>query len=303
MTLLASFMRTGDPPAELRGGQRQIPCYQFPEEAAKALGRAADRDQWLRQPEGQVPALPGIRQEEAAAVLAEALASGPRWLTVEEYAKLLDCYGLPFAPWRMARTPSKAGEAAAQLGGAVALKAIAPGLLHKTEAGAVRLGLRGRSAVTRAAADLSRRLEAAGQGPERFLIQRMATGVAELLVGVVNDPTFGPVVAVGAGGTSAELLRDVTVRLAPLTDRDAAEALRELKTFPLLDGWRGTPPADQAALQDLLLRVGLLADNHPEIAELDCNPVVAGTDGATIVDVRVRVELPAPALPLSARRR
>jgi acetyl coenzyme A synthetase (ADP forming)-like protein len=303
LTMLASFMRSGAPPAELRGAQRQLPCYQFPEEAAKALARAADRGQWLRRPEARVPGLPGIRQEEAAAVLAEALANGPRWLTVEESARLLDCYGLPFAPWRLAGTPPQAGEAAAQLGGPVALKAIAPGLLHKTEAGAVRLGLRGRSAVTRAAADLTRQLEAAGQRPEQFLIQRMAQGVAELLVGVVNDPTFGPVVAVGAGGTSAELLRDVTVRLAPLTDRDAAEALRELKTFPLLDGWRGTPKADQAALQDLLLRVGLLADNHPEIAELDCNPVIAGPDGATIVDVRVRVELPPPPLPLSARHR
>jgi acyl-CoA synthetase (NDP forming) len=131
----------------------------------------------------------------------------------------------------------------------------------------------------------------------------MAAGVTELLVGVVNDPTFGPVVAVGAGGTSAELLRDVTVRLAPLTGRDATEALHELKTFPLLDGWRGTPPADQAALEDLLVRIGLLADNHPEIAELDCNPVVAGPDGATIVDTRIRVELPPQPLPVSARRR
>jgi acetate---CoA ligase (ADP-forming) len=303
LTMLASLMRSGDPPAELRGGQRPIPCYQFPEEAAKALARCADRGEWLRRPEGRLPEPPGIRQEEAAAVLAEALASGPRWLTVEEAAKLLDCYGLPFAPWRLANTPRQAGEAAAQLGGPVALKAVAPGLLHKTEAGAVRLGLRGRSAVTRAAADLTRQLEAAGQRPERFLVQSMAEGVAELLVGVVNDATFGPVVAVGAGGTSAELLRDVTVRLAPLTDRDATEALHELKTFPLLDGWRGTPAADQAALEDLLLRVGLLADNHPEIVELDCNPVIAGSDGAVIVDVRVRTELPPPALPLSARRR
>src|SRR6266496_3061624 len=206
-------------------------------------------------------------------------------------------------PWRLGRTPEQAGAAASRLTGPVAVKAIVPGLLHKTEAGAVRLGLRGPSAVTRAAAELTRALQAAGQPPEGFLVQRMVTGVAELLVGVVNDPTFGAVVAVGAGGTSAELLGDVAVRLAPLTDRDATQALRELKTFPLLDGWRGTPKADQAALEDLLLRVGILADNHPEIAELDCNPVIAGPDGATIVDVRIRVELPPPSLPLSARRR
>src|SRR6266540_1330736 len=267
VTMQSVFMRSGDIPAQLHDGARSIPCYQFPEEAARAL------------------------------------ATGPRWLTVEEAAKLLDSYGLPLARWRLARTPEEAGELASQLGGKVALKAVVPGLLHKTEAGAVRLGLRGRSAVTRAAASLTRALEAAGQRPEGFLLQPMVAGVAELLVGVVHEPTFGPVVAVGAGGTSAELLGDVAVRLAPLTDRDASEALRQLKTFALLDGWRGSPTADQAALQDLLLRVGLLADNHPEIAELDCNPVIAGPDGATIVDVRIRVELPPPSLPLSARRR
>ncbi len=303
VTVLAAFMRSGEVPAELRGGQRQLPCYQFPEEAARALARAADRGQWLRRPEAQVPALPGIRQEEAAALLADALAGGPRWLTIEESAKLLDCYGLPLAAGLLASTPEQAGALAAELGGAVAVKAVVPGLLHKTEAGAVRLGLQGGAAVAQAANDLTRALEGAGQRPEQFLVQRMVSGVAELLVGVVHDPTFGPVVAVGAGGTSAELLGDVTVRLAPLTDRDATEALRELKTFPLLDGWRGAPKANHAALEELLLRVGLLADNHPEIAELDCNPVIAGTDSATIVDVRVRVELPPPPLPLSARRR
>ncbi len=303
MTVLAAFMFTGDPPSELASGPRRIPCYRFPEEAAKALARSADRGQWLRRPEGRVPALEGIRQEEAAAMLAEVLAGGPRWLTVEESARLLECYGLPVAPWRLAANARQAGEAATQLGGEVALKAIVPGLLHKTEAGAVRLDLEGDVAVTRAATELARQFEAAGQRPDRFLVQRMATGVAELLVGVVNDPTFGPVVAVGAGGTSAELLRDVTVRLAPLTDRDATEALRELKTFPLLHGWRGTPAADLAALEDLLLRIGLLADNHPAIAELDCNPVVAGPGGAVIVDSRIRVEMPPQPPPVSARRR
>jgi acyl-CoA synthetase (NDP forming) len=303
MTMQAAFMRSGDAPAALREDSRPIPCYQFPEEAARALARAADRGQWLGRPEGAVPALPGIHQAEAAALIADALATGPRWLTIEESTKLLGCYGLPMAAGQVARTPEEAGELAARLGGRVAVKAIAPGLLHKTEAGAVRLSLVGPSDVTHAAADLTRALEGAGQRPTGFLVQRMATGVAELLVGVVHDPTFGPVVAVGAGGTSAELLGDVTVRLAPLTDRDAAEALHELTTFPLLDGWRGAPAVDQEALEDLLLRVGLLADDHPEIAELECNPVIAGPDGAVIVDVRVRVELPSASLPLSARRR
>jgi acetate---CoA ligase (ADP-forming) len=303
MTLLAVLMTSAGVPAELHAGPRPIPCYAFPEEAAQALARAAERGQWLRRPAGHLPELAGIRRDEAAAVLAQALATGPRWLTVQEATRLLSCYGLPLADWRLAHTAEEAGQAAEALGGRVALKAIASGLLHKTEAGAVRLNLQGRQAVTHAAADLARAVAATGHPPQGFLVQRMVTGVAELLVGVVHDPTFGPVVACGAGGTSAELLGDVAVRLAPLTDRDAAELLRALKTYPLLDGWRGAPKADQATLEDLLLRIGLLADNHPEIAELDCNPVIAGPHGAAIVDLRVRVEQPVPPLPLSARRR
>jgi acetyl coenzyme A synthetase (ADP forming)-like protein len=303
VTFLAVLMCSGDAPAELRSDSRPVPCYPFPEEAARALARAVTRGEWLRQPEAHVPELPGIRGDEAAAVVAEALATGSRWLTLEESARLLGCYGLPLAPWRHARTPQEAGELAEELGGQVALKAVAPGLLHKTEAGAVRLDLQGRWAVTRAGSDMQRALAAAGHTPEGFLVQRMAWGVAELLVGVVHDASFGPVVACGAGGTSAELLGDVAVRLAPLSDRDPGELLRSLKSFALLNGWRGAPKADLAALEDLLLRVGALADKHPEIAELDCNPVIAGPDGAVIVDVRVRVEPPTQPLPLSARGR
>src|SRR6266542_140201 len=221
-TMQSVFMTTADAPAELRGGSRRIPCYAFPEEAARALARAAERGQWLRHPDTPLPELPGIRHDEAAALVAHALADGPRWLTVEEAARLLGCYGLPLAEWRLAHTTEKAGEMAEELGGPVALKATAPGLLHKTEAGAVRLNLKGGQEVTRAAGELAEVLTASGNPPEGFLLQRMATGVAELLVGVVHDPTFGPVVVVGAGGTSAELLGDVGVRLAPLTDRDPA---------------------------------------------------------------------------------
>src|SRR6266545_3654340 len=221
-TMLAVLMTTADAPAEMRGGSRRIPCYAFPEEAARALARAAERGQWLRHPDTPLPELPGIRHDEAAALVAHALADGPRWLTVEEAARLLGCYGLPLAEWRLAHTTEKAGEMAEELGGPVALKATAPGLLHKTEAGAVRLNLKGGQEVTRAAGELAEVLTATGNPPEGFLLQRMATGVAELLVGVVHDPTFGPVVVVGAGGTSAELLGDVGVRLAPLTDRDPA---------------------------------------------------------------------------------
>jgi acyl-CoA synthetase (NDP forming) len=158
----------------------------------------------------------------------------------------------------------------------------------------VRLGLSGPTAVARAAREIAARLEAAGAPVEAFHVQRMAPAGTEQIVGAVRDPAFGPLVACGAGGVTVELLGDIQVRLAPLGPRAADDMLRALKTFPLLDGYRGRSPADVASLRDLIMRVGALADTHPAIAELDLNPVIATPDGALVVDARVRLEAPAP---------
>jgi acetate---CoA ligase (ADP-forming) len=137
---------------------------------------------------------------------------------------------------------------------------------------------------------MSRRLRAAGLRAESFVVQRQLGGGVEMLAGISVDPLLGPLVACGAGGTAVEVLGDVAVRLAPITDREAAGMLRSLSTFRLLDGYRGAPKADVAALEDILLRLAALADAHPEVAELDCNPVVVDDRGAMAVDARVRVE-------------
>ena len=291
--------------AEADGGRPRLPRYQFPEDAARALVRAVEYATWRRRPEGQVPELPEARRDEAAALLAAALADGPgpRWLAPEEVARLLACYGVPVAEWRLAGSPEEAGAAAAELGGPVALKAVAPGLIHKTEAHAVRLHLTGADQVRTAAGQMAAAVAAEGYTVDGFLVQRMVGEGVELLVGVVHDASFGPVVACGAGGTAVELLKDVAVRITPLTDVDAAEMVRSLQTFPLLEGYRGAPRADVAALEDLLLRVSALVEAHPEIAELDLNPVRALADGVMVVDARVRVEEVSHPIPLAARRR
>jgi acyl-CoA synthetase (NDP forming) len=138
-------------------------------------------------------------------------------------------------------------------------------------------------------------LEAAGAAVEAFHVQRMAPAGTELIVGAVGDPAFGPLVACGAGGVAVELLGDVQVRLAPLGPRAADGMLRGLKTFALLDGYRGRPRADLESLRDLVMRVSALAATHPAVAELDLNPVIATPDGALVVDARVRLEAPGPA--------
>jgi len=178
----------------------------------------------------------------------------------------------------------------------------APGLVHKTEAGAVRLHLSGTEAVRNAALEMSERVKSRGLSPSGFVVQQMAEPGIEMLVGVVHDPQFGPVVACGAGGVQVELLKDVSIRLTPLSNEDATEMIRELKTYPLLTGFRGSVACDVAALEEGLLRVSAMVEDIPQIAELDCNPFVVHESGATILDARIRVTAVAPRPLVGARR-
>ncbi len=273
------------------------PVYLYPEDAARALGRVMRHVEWRGRPEEKPPAMAGTRPDEAAGLIARTLASEPRWLAAEEVAELLDCYGIAVPSWRLADGPEEAARAAAELGGPVALKAQGGEIVHKTELGAVKVGLEGAEQVASEARAMDERLAAAGVTRQAFLVQRMAGAGTELLVGVVSDPMFGPVLACGAGGTQAELLGDVAVRICPITRTEAAAAIRSLATFPLLAGFRGEPGADLGALEDLLLRVSAMVEAHKEIAELDLNPVIAGPDGAAAVDARVRVSAVAPSPP------
>ena len=301
--LLTVFMSARGVPGELQAGEVKIPLYAFPEDAARALARSAGYGMWRATPEGGLPEFPDIRRDQAEALIATALGSDTRWLPPNAVAELLSCYGLSTAEWRTAETAEQAGSAAAELGGRVALKAVAPELVHKTEAGAVRLDLSGAPDVQKAAADMAGSVRNAGHEVQSWLVQRMIPDGVEMIVGVIHDPLFGPVVACGAGGVAVELLNDVEVRLAPLSDIDAATMIRSLATWPLLDGYRGAPRADVAALEDMLLRIGALVENHPTVVEMDCNPVMVSPQGAVIVDARVRIEPSRPAVPMSARRR
>jgi acetyl coenzyme A synthetase (ADP forming)-like protein len=289
--ILAVFMSAGDAPAALRGATMTIPSYTYPENAAHALARAVHYGQWRSRPEGVVPSYPDVRVDEAVADVASMMGVGrSRWLDPHEVAALLGHYGLPLVDERQASSPSEAGRVAASLGLPVALKGIAPGIIHKSDVRGVRLGLATSEAVVAAASEVEAAFAAAGHPVDRFLIQRMVPSGAEMLVGVVHDRLFGPVVACAAGGTEAELLKDVAVRITPLTDVDAAEMVRSLATFPLLDGYRGAPKADVPALEDVLLRVSAMVEIHPEIAEMDLNPVIVQHEGAVIVDARIRIE-------------
>ena len=296
-TIAAVFMTREGAPPELTGERVDVPAFRFPEDAARALTLAARHGVWRAAPEGRMPVLGDVRPDEAAAIISQALAEGADWLSPARVAALLGCYGLPLITTRIVTDAEGAVAAAAELAGPVAVKAVAGGLVHKTDAGGVRLGLDGPEAVRTAADAVAASVARAGHRLEGFTVQPMAPAGVELIVGVVHDHSFGPVLACGAGGTTAELLQDVAVRITPVSDLDAAEMLRSLKTFPLLEGYRGAARCDTAAIEDVLLRVSMLVEAHPEIAELDCNPLIATADGATIVDARVRVAVSEPPAP------
>ena len=270
-----------------------IPTLLYPEDAARALGRVMRHVRWRTRPQQQPPRFPEARQDEAAAVIASALEGRGEWLSMEAVAQLLDCYGVEMPASRTAGDPAAAAHAAEALGGPVALKAQGPEIIHKTDLGAVRVGLPDPTAVAGAAVQMDESLAGAGVERGSFLVQSMVEGGVELLVGIANDPAFGPVLACGAGGTLAELRRDLAVRICPVTAEEAAEMVRSLAIYPLLTGFRGEQPADVGAIEDLLLRISAMVESHREIVEMDLNPVMALPHGAVPVDARVRLR-PAP---------
>lgn len=297
--VLTVFLQSDPAPESVRSAQ--IPSYRFPETAAIALARAARYQRWRERPEPTLPKFTDLRRDEAAGIVASALQRGNGWLTAAEAAELLSCYHLPLIEQKVVDTPEAAAEQADKMDCEIALKVIAPGVLHKTEAGGVRLHLRGRKEVFAAATEIAERLKSQGAELTGFLVQPMAGGGIEMLVGVVHDRQFGPVVACGAGGVQVELLRDVSIRLTPLSKEDAAEMIRSLKTYPLLNGFRGSKKCDVAALEDGLLRLSAMVEDLPQIAELDCNPFVVQESGAVILDARVRVEAVEPRRLLGVR--
>jgi acyl-CoA synthetase (NDP forming)/RimJ/RimL family protein N-acetyltransferase len=279
-----------------------IPCYLYPEGAARALGHAVRYGEWLSSPQGQVPELSGIRQDDARQIVARCLADRHLggWLAPGEVADLLACYGVKLVPTLEATDADAAVRAAGGLGDTVVLKADVEGLVHKSDAGAVLLDLRTEHDVRRGYTELSRRF---GDSLRRVLVQPMITDGVEVLIGVVHEPVFGPLMVFGLGGVATDVLGDHTARLTPLTDVDADQMIHGIRAAPLLTGYRGSESADLVALADLLLRVSRLADEIPEVAELDLNPVIARADAASPVDARIRLVPAEPTDPFLRRLR
>jgi acetyltransferase len=294
-TVFASFLGEATVAASRRilsdGG---IPNYPVPERAVRTLSamlryariRSADR------PGGEEA--PSIRPESAERLVAEALAAGRRALGEEESRGILEAYGFAFPRHAFAGTSDAAVAAYLEMGCAsAAMKIVSPQILHKTDVGGVRLGLRGAEDVARAFMEITssvRRL-----APSAWIagvsIQEMVTGGRELIVGMSRDPQFGPLLMFGLGGIYVEVLKDVSFRVAPVSRRDAEEMVREIRAWPLLAAYRGSEPADEGAIVEALIRVSRLSCDFPEIQELDINPLLVLPKGKGIraIDCRMTV--------------
>lgn len=267
----------------------KVATYRFPEDAAAALARMTAHAEWRRTAATSPRPAPEVDVRPIRRRLQEMLASGTEWLDPVEVDRVLRDAGVPMVRAEAASTENEAVQAAERIGFPVAVKVVGPGLIHKTDVQGVHLNVRDAAAV-RAAWQTMR--AAVGDRMTGAFVQQMAPSGPEFIVGSVTDRLFGPVVALGAGGTMAELMADVSFRLPPLSEYDVASMLRGTRAVRLLRGFRGEPPRDEGALAAVLLAVSALVDGCPEIRELDLNPVRVYERGALVLDARIRLGTP-----------
>ena len=288
--VVACFLGTSGVNAAL-SNPRLIPSYPTPEEAVRALATAQRYAAWRRRDPGRRVEPADLDLSAAREIVAGALTDAETELDPTTTARLLATFGITLWPQTQVGDPGSAVAAAGRLGYPVALKTTAPHLRHRTDLGGIRLNIKDAEELE---ADLAQMREMLGpQDADRLVVQRMAPPGVACMIRTVEDPLFGPVVSFGLGGDASELLGDVAHRIPPLTDVDIADLVRSIRAAPKLFGHHGAAPADVPALEDLLGRVACLADELPEIAELELNPVVVSTQGLAVLGATVRLARPA----------
>jgi acetate---CoA ligase (ADP-forming) len=286
--VLAVMMATEGFYARARQQAAAPPVYRFPEAAGRALAQMVRYAAWRRRPAEGAP--PEFASDDGA--IAELLAGARGYLPPDQAFRVLELAGVPVARWHRATSLDGAALAAAEIGYPVVVKAIAPDLVHKSDVGAVAVGLADEAELRRAIEGMEDRLRGAGHPPQGYLVQEMVRGGHEVVFGISSDPRFGPLLMFGLGGRYVEVFRDVRFGVTPLATAEAEEMIRGIRGFKLLTGVRGEPAADLALLTEVLLRLAQLAQRHPAIKELDVNPFLAAPDRARAraLDVRMRVE-------------
>jgi acyl-CoA synthetase (NDP forming) len=299
-------VRYGAPAPATAPHDYRIPAYPAAERAVRALSEAVKYAQWRRHAAepGKVPEYEDIDEPGAAAQIDALLGehADPRGITLAPAAahEILRRYGISVRPTLPAPGPDDAAQAAARLGYPVALKTTAPHLRHRADLGGVRLDLADEVQLRQAYRELT---DVLGK-PEELqpVVQAMAPRGVDTVVRAAIDPAVGAVLSFGLAGAPSELLGDTAHRLVPATDRDAAELIRTIRTAPLLFGWRGSAPVDTPALEELLLRVSRLVDDHPEVVAVSLEPVVVAQRGLSVLGASVRLAPPRARTDLGPRR-
>jgi acetyltransferase len=270
--------------------QRRIPNYAFPEQAVAALRALVHQHAWCTRPAGEHVSF-AVDRERVRALFARVRAAGRIELGEIEAREVLDAYCMRLPRSELAHSPDQAATLAAQIGFPVVMKISSPDILHKSDIGGVRLGIADAAAARDAYEVIEYRARTYSRDAAIWgvLVQEQVRRGREVLVGVSRDPQFGPLIGVGLGGIYVEVLQDVAFRLAPLTREDVREQIRSIRSYPLLRGVRGDPPADLAAIEDIVLRVAQLVEDFPEIVEMDINPLMVypNSEGAMVVDARI----------------
>ncbi|MCU0282007.1 MAG: acetate--CoA ligase family protein, partial [Acidimicrobiia bacterium] len=271
-------------------GEIRIPSYAFPEPAARALAQAVRYAEWRARPEGTIATFEDTNSDTAQDVIWGALGRlgmEGGWLLPHEADAVLDAYRIPHPKSRLVHSREEAVQVAAEFGGPVALKVVAPSALHKSDVGGLALNLTGEAAV----AEAYDQVHAVVEDVQGVFVQEFVKGGHEVIVGMAEDPSFGPLIAFGLGGVFVELIKDISFRMNPITDLDVDEMIGEVKAAKMLQGYRGAPPGDIPALKEVMQRLSALVEEVPEIVELDLNPVkvMEPGKGAVVVDTRMRV--------------
>ena len=268
-----------------------IPNYLCPEDAVRVLEKMWQRQHWLSQPLSTYFQIQADRAR-VRYLLEMAKRQGRFHLTETEAREVLKAYGFSLPKTRLARTKEDAVEAAKNIGFPVVLKIVSPDISHKTDVGGVILKLETPQAVKEAFTEIMLRVKE--KSPKAAIygisVQEMIQGAKETIIGFTRDPQFGPLLMFGLGGIYVEILKDVSFRIAPIGKREALEMIREIKTYPLLRGIRGEPPADVSALVEGILTLNQMALDFPEIIEAEINPFLVRTKGSTAVDARLTIK-------------
>jgi acetyltransferase len=267
-----------------------IPHYQFPENAARAMAAMADFSEWSRRPQGEVRRFDDTRPEAVRAIIARARSRNPVFVSEPEGHEILQAYGLPVPGFRLTRTVDEALAAAKVIGYPLVLKVVSPDILHKTDFGGVRVNVTDDARLRTDHAELLQAVWARKPDADIWgvLVQQMAPKGTETILGMKRDPSFGPLLMFGLGGVLVEVLKDVMFRVAPVNDLSAESMVTGIKAARILQGFRGEPPRDVAAVKEAIQRLSQLVTDFGDFDEIDVNPLVVYEQGrgATVLDAR-----------------